>query len=284
MLVATLCAVAVAGLIRVVGEDVPAAQSAFLRFVFGTLFLLPALLPLLRKGLPNGSLKLFALRAVIHTGAVLLSYAAIVRIPIAEVTAIGYLTPVLISLGAALIYGEQLAARRILAVALAFLGAVIILRPGLREVGPGQLAQLAAAVFYAGSYLFVKHLNTLVNPAQVVAMLTLSIMVLIAPLAWWVWVPVTPVQLGWIALTGAAATLGHYCMTRSFKAAPLGVVQPVVFLQLVWSVLLGVIAFGDPVDPFVIIGGSTIVAAICFLSWRESLRARRHGVGASAGI
>lgn len=275
MVVATLCAVAVTALIRLVGQDVPAAQSAFLRFAFGALILLPALWPLLRSGLPTGSGRLFVLRGAMHVVAVLLTYAAIVRIPIAEVTAINYLIPVFISVGAVWVYGEPALARRFAAVIAGLAGALVILRPGLREIGIGQVTQLLATVFFAGSYLFVKHLNRLVTPGQVVAMLCLTVAVGMAPLAWLAWGPVTPLQLYWIGLTGLLATLGHYCMTRSFKAAPLVVVQPVMFVQLIWSVAVGAAVFGDPIDPWVILGGVIIFGAVIGLSWREGSLARQ---------
>lgn len=274
MFTATICAVAVTALIRLVGQDVPAAQSSFLRFSFGAAILLPMLWPLLRSGLSRGALKAFVARGVLHTVAVLLTYVAIVRIPLAEVTAIGYLMPVLVSVGAVVWYGEPFAPRRVVAVIVALGGALVILRPGLREIGIGQAAQLGAAVFAAVSYLMVKHLIRLASPSQVVAMLSLTVAICMAPLAWLTWGPITLLQLFWIGLTGLLATLGHYCMTRAFKAAPLGVVQPVVFLQLIWSVAVGVVMFGDPVDPFVLIGGTVIVAAICMLAWRESSLAR----------
>lgn len=284
MLAATVCAVIVTSLIRLVGEGVPAAQSSFLRFTFGSLLMLPVLLPLFRRGLPQGAFRLFALRGVLHTAAALLTYVAIVRIPLAEVTAIGYLMPVLVAVGAVVFYGERLLQRRVIAIALALVGAFVILRPGLREIGIGQLAQLASAVFAAGSYLLVKRLIGLVNPAEVVALLMLGVAILMAPLALAVWGPVTPAELGLIALTGAAATLGHYCFTRSFKAAPVSVVQPVIFLQLVWSVALGTLAFGDPVDPFVILGGLVIVTAISLLAWQESSKARHGAAAPTPGV
>jgi drug/metabolite transporter (DMT)-like permease len=71
------------------------------------------------------------------------------------------------------------------------------------------------------------------------------------------------------------ATGGHYTMTLAFRDAPLAVTQPVTFLQLVWAVALGMIFFQEPFDPFVILGGTVIVSAVSFISWRESVLKRR---------
>jgi len=275
MLLTGLCFVGVTGIVRHLGTDLPAAQSAFLRFAWGVVFLIPALVPILRQGLPAGSLPLFLGRGVVHTGAVILWFYAMARLPLAEVTAIGYLNPVLVTLGAVLFFGEKLAWRRVATVGVALLGALIVLRPGLREVTGGHLAQLGAATLFAGSYLYASRLSRMVGAGTVVALLSLTVTVGLAPLAWAVWVPVSVAQMGWLAMVAGFATAGHYTMTRAFRAAPLSVTQPVTFLQLVWATMLGALVFGEAVDPFVILGGSIIIAAISYITWREAAVQRR---------
>jgi drug/metabolite transporter (DMT)-like permease len=275
MLASGLSFVGVTGVVRHLGTDLPAAQSAFLRFAFGVVFLLPSLLPLLRNGLPAGTGRLFILRGFVHSAAVLCWFFAMARIPVAEVTAIGYLNPVLVTLGAAVFFGEQLAWRRLLAVAVALIGALIILRPGLREVSLAHLSQLSAAMFFAGSYLFAKRLSQLASAGTVVAVMSLFVTLTLAPYAAAVWVPVSFTQLAWLAVVAGCATLGHYFMTRAFAAAPLTVTQPVTFLQLVWATLLGTIVFGEPVDAYVLLGGAVIIGAISYITWREASVRRR---------
>jgi drug/metabolite transporter (DMT)-like permease len=275
MLAAGLSFVGVTGVVRHLGTDLPAAQSAFLRFGWGVLFLLPTMAPLIRTGLPRGSLPLFLWRGGFHTVAVIFWFYAMARIPVAEVTAIGYLNPVAVTLGAALLFGDRLTLPRVLAVLVALAGAIIVLRPGVREVTDGHLAQLCAALLFAGSYLCAKRLSAIAGAAMVVGMLSLTVTAGLLPFALAVWVPVTGVQLAWLALVAAFATTGHYCMTRAFEAAPLSVTQPVTFVQLVWAMLLGALVFGEAMDPFVLLGGAIIIGAISFMAWRESAALRR---------
>jgi drug/metabolite transporter (DMT)-like permease len=270
MLAAGLSFVGVNGIVRYLGTELPAAQSAFLRFGFGVLFLLPALLPALRRGFGPGLLRLYGWRGAVHTVAVILWFYAMARIPLAEVTAIGYLNPVLVTVGAALFFGERFTRVRVLAFGVAFLGAMIILRPGLREVSYGHLARLGAAVFFAASYLVGKELSTRASAAAVVAMLSLIVTIGLLPIAIWVWVPVTMQQLGWLALVAAFATMGHYFMTQAFQAAPMAVTQPVTFLQLLWATLLGALVFDESIDIYVLIGGAVIIAGISFVTLREA--------------
>ena len=72
------------------------------------------------------------------------------------------------------------------------------------------------------------------------------------------------------------ATAGHYTMTLAFAAAPLTVTQPVTFLQLVWAVLLGALVFDEGFDGWVILGGTIIMAAVSFITWREAVARRRE--------
>jgi drug/metabolite transporter (DMT)-like permease len=267
--------VAVTAVVKHVGDDVPAAQAAFLRYVLGLVFLLPMIRPILAAHLTGRQKKLFWARGAVHTLAVILWFFAMARIPIAEVTAMNYLSPVYVSLGAALFLGERLPPRRLAAVIMALIGAIIILRPGVKEVEIGHIAMLATAVFFAIGYLIAKQLSGEVSAPVVVGMLSITVTVGLAPFAWAVWVTPTLSQLGWLFLVACFATAGHYSMTLAFAAAPLTVTQPVTFLQLVWAVLLGAVVFGEAVDGWVMFGGAVIMASVSFITWREAV-ARRN--------
>jgi len=231
--------------------------------------------PLFRAPMSRRLTGLFALRGLFHAGGVMLWFFAMTQIPIAEVTAMNYLSPVYVTIAAALFLGEKLAARRIAAVVVALLGAVVILRPGFRELSPGHLAMLLAAVVFAGSYLLTKILSAEVGAGVIVGMLSIWVTLALAPFAWAVWVPVTWAQVGILALVALFATAGHYTMTRAFAVAPVVVTQPVTFLQLVWATILGAAVFAEPVDIWVVMGGGLILASVTFITWREAVLKRR---------
>ncbi len=275
MVVTGVLFVGVTATVKLLGTRIPAVESAFLRYVIGLVFVLPMLGRLGHFRLDRKTWMLFGFRGLAHAVGVCLWFFAMVRIPIADVTAMNYLSPVYVTLGAALFLGEHLAMRRILAVVAALLGALIILRPGFREVGAGHLAMVFAAIVFGASYLLAKLLAERCGPAVVVTMLSVTVAIGLAPLAALHWVTPTWYELGILTAVAALATGGHYTMTLAFRAAPLAVTQPVTFLQLVWAVALGVLAFGEPVDPWVILGGTVIVAAVSFISWREAVLKRR---------
>ncbi|MDB0052220.1 DMT family transporter [Ascidiaceihabitans sp.] len=274
MFVTGLCFVAVTALVKHMGNRVPPAEAAFLRYFLGLVFLLPMLKDLREAQLTRRQWKLFGMRGMFHAGAVILWFYAMTRIPIAEVTAMNYLSPVYVTIGAAIFLGEKLAMRRIVAILIALLGAAIILRPGFREVSSGHLAMLVTAIVFAGSYLTAKIMAGEVKPTVVVAMLSIFVPIGLAPFAIAVWVTPSLNELMLLFCVASFATAGHYTMTLAFAAAPVTVTQPITFLQLVWAVLLGAIVFGEPVDIWVVFGGVVILASVTFIIWREAVMKR----------
>ncbi len=275
MVLSGILFVCVTGIVRYIGTGLPSPVAAFMRYAMGVVLLSPALVRLISYRPSPRSLMLYGVRGLMHGSAVILWFYAMARIPVAEVTAIGYTSPIFITLGAALFFKERLHARRIFAIVAGFAGAMLVIRPGFSEVSSGQLAQLAAAPLFAASYLIAKSLTRTESPVVIVGMLTITSTLALAPFAIANWQTPSLHDSLWLALTAAFATTGHYTLTRAFKAAPLTVTQPFTFLQLVWATFLGMLAFGEPFDPWVIAGGGLIVASVTYIAHRESAARRR---------
>jgi drug/metabolite transporter (DMT)-like permease len=262
--------------VKLLGPVMPAAQMAFIRYGLGLALLIPTFRVIARMRLTRRQWGLFAIRGALHSVGVAMWFYAMATIPLADVTAMNYLSPIYITIGAAIFMGEKLAIRRILAVVVGLVGAVVILRPGFREIGPGHFAMLAAALLFACSYLLAKHLTDETDPVAVITMLSVWVTIGLLPMAAPVWVTPSWFELSLLFATACFATLGHYWMTLGFRAAPITATQPVTFLQLVWAVALGVILFDEPIDPYVILGGLMIISAISFITWREAVAKRRQ--------
>jgi len=275
MLVTGLNFVAVTAIVKYLGDDIPPAQSAFLRYVLGLVFLLPMIRSIRDAHLTRRQIGLFGLRGVTHAMAVILWFFAMTRIPLADLTAMNYLSPVYVTILAAIVLKEGLPPRRLAAVFVALGGAFVILRPGMREIEPGHIAMLGTAALFAVGYLTAKILSSEVSASVVVGMLNITVTIVLLPFALAVWVTPDLTDLMWLFLVACFATAGHYSMTYAFAAAPLTVTQPVTFLQLVWAVILGALVFGEPIDALVIVGGTLILAAVSFITWREALARRQ---------
>ena len=275
MFAAGLSFVVMTALVKSLGTSMNSIQAAFLRYVLGLVFLLPAMRSIMATHLTPRLLTLFGLRGVVHAVAVMLWFYAMTQIPLAEVTAMNYMTPVYVTLGAALFLGEKLAFRRIAAILVALVGVLIILRPGFREVSSGHLAMLGTALTLGGSYLLAKILVRDAPPAVVVAHLSIWVTIALIPFAIAVWTQPSLRDIGVLFLVASFATAGHYFMTLALQAAPVAVTQPVTFLQLIWATILGAAVFHESVDVWVVAGGTLILAAVSFISWREFVLNRR---------
>ncbi len=271
MLASGLCFVFMTVTVRYVGTRVPAVEAAFIRYVFGIVFLLPVIFQILNGSTRVGRWGLLTVRGILHAIGVTLWFFAMARVPIAEVTALSYLSPVLMTIGAALFFGERLYSRRILAIAFGLLGVFVILRPGFSTVSIGQIAQLCTAPLFAASMLMTKRLAETEKITVIVASLTIICALALLPGAVAYWVQPTATEYALLALTALLATAGHFTLTHALSLAPVAVLQPVSFLQLLWATLLGIALFNESIDAFVLLGGFILIGSTTYIAHRESL-------------
>ena len=276
MLASTLLFVGVTGTVRHLGSDMSAPQAAFIRYAFGIMLLAPFLLKIKARDVITPRMGLHAVRGFVHGFSVMLWFFAMARIPIAEVTALGYTTPIFITVGAAIFLGERFRVRRLIAVLIGVFGTLVIVRPGFVTIELGTLAQLAAAPLFAASALVSKKLTETEPSEVIIALMSLFVTLTLMPFAIATWRTPTVEELAWLFATATLATLGHYTMTRAYQAAEIAVTQPLSFLQLVWAVLLGYYVFAETPDVWTIAGSIVIVASATYIAHREA-RLSREG-------
>lgn len=275
MILAGLMFVGMAVSVRYLNSGLPVVQSAFIRYAFGLLIIAPLIVRVNFLHMDRSAYGLYLARGVMHGVGVLLWFFAVTRIPVSEVIAIGYSTPVFVALGAIVFFGEKIRFRRAMAIVVGFLGMLVILRPGLIEISAGSLAQMVAAPCFAASYLLTKHLTRTENPENILVMLTVCCFLILMPNALIDWQTPSPRDLVWLFIVAVLATAGHYFMTRALASSPLTVTQPFIFLQLVWATLFGYLVFSEVPDVWVIVGGGMIVVAISYLVHREAASSRK---------
>ena len=269
MLLTGMLFVGVTVAVRYLGTSMNPVQAAFIRYCFGVVLILPLLSRAGVMSLDRDRLGFHALRGLVHGGGVILWFLAMSRIPISEVTALGFTTPIFVTLGAAVFLSERLKPYRVAAVLIGFIGALLILRPGLRVIDIGALAQLGAAPLFACSYLMAKSATRREASSMIVVLLSVFCTLTLALPALLVWRTPTLEELLLLGLTALLATSGHYCMTRALEAAEVSAVQPFTFLQLVWATILGLILFDETPDVWIWIGGAVIVGSATWMAQQE---------------
>ncbi|MDG2458490.1 MAG: DMT family transporter [Alphaproteobacteria bacterium] len=275
MVLTTILFVGVTATVRYLEGEVPAPQAAFLRYAIGTLLLTPSLITLIKVKPNKPLMNKFLLRGLVHSFGVTLWFYAMSVMPVAEVTAIGFLTYIFVSIGACIFLKEKLHKHRITAVIISFVGALIILRPGFKVIESGQLGMLMATVVFTASYLIAKIVSKERSSSEIVAMLSVFTTIFLIPSAIYSWEPISLEALLILTFTALIATIGHITMTQAIKAAPMVVTQPILFLQLVWASMVGLFLFDEQFDLYVIIGGTVIMICVCYVSYREHVLGKK---------
>jgi len=271
MLLTGLCFVAVMVSVKYLSKDLPSIQAAFFRYLFGLILILPLFKFQYKKNKNKIPIFKYGLRGLIHGFAVVLWFYSVANIPMADVTAINYLTPIFTTIGAILIFKEVITLNRVGALLLSFIGAMLILKPGIEIFSYGKIAQLLSTILFATSYLIAKNLTKTESTNLIVIFLTFFATITLLPFTFFMWVNPSIDDLLLLFVVAILGTLGHYFMTMALSLAPLSVTQPVIFFQLIWSTLIGLLLFGESVDIFILIGGSFIVVAIVQLSSNEKI-------------
>src|SRR5262245_20577918 len=193
-------------------------EVVFLRNLLATLMLSPLLLWRGTSLLRSSQLSLYGLRVTVSLFSMLAWFYALALIPIGEVTAISFLAPVFGTLGAIFLLGERVRLRRWTAIIVGFMGAMIILRPGMAPLGLGQ----ACAVFAGRSAglvaVMIKQLTTVDDPDKIVFLtnLMLAPLSLVPALFVWTW-PSLEALIPVLGL-GLTAVVGHVALVRGYAA------------------------------------------------------------------
>jgi drug/metabolite transporter (DMT)-like permease len=246
----------------------------FLRYLLGAVVMLPPALRLGLGALWSKAPRLQLLRSVFHAGGIMLWFAALPLVTLAELTAIGFSGPIFICLGAVLFLRERMSGERWAAVLVGFLGVLLVVKPweggAFAGISTGMLLMLASAPVFAGSFLVAKVLTRHDRPDVIVLWQHLWVSLLLLPfaLAWWT----MPGAGQWLllAICGVLGAGGHYCMTRAFRVADITAVQSVRFLELVWAGLLGFFMFASVPGIWTVAGGLVILVSTLWLARREA--------------
>lgn len=274
---AGLCFSLLNALARDLSLQLDPMQAQFLRYLFGIAVLLPFIL---RSGLGSGlraywprDIRGQFLRGAVHTVGLVLWFLALPHLPLADLTAIGFTTPLFIMIGAALFLREPMRWERWVATGIGFAGVLVVVGPLLSGSGGGwHLLMLASAPVFAASFLITKVLTRTETSGVIVVWQALSVTLFSLPMALWAWQTPTAAQWAGFAVCGLLGSTAHYCLTRSFRIADISSTQSVKFLELVWASALGWLLFADLPTQTTLLGGVVIVAATLWVARRERRR------------
>lgn len=248
-------------------------QSQFLRYLCGLLVILPWVY---RDGwrayMPVNMVGQFW-RGGVHTLGLILWFTALPKIPLADITAIGFTGPIFIMIGAAWFLGEPMRKDRWIAALIGFAGVLVVVLPKMSgDGGWYNWVMLASSPIFAASFLITKALTRYEKAGVIVLWQALTVTLLSLPMALPHWQAPSPMQWLGFAATGVLGTLAHYCLTRAFGMVDISATQSLRFLDLVWASLLGWLIFQDVPSQSTWLGAVVILSATVWIARRESGR------------
>jgi drug/metabolite transporter (DMT)-like permease len=268
-------------LVRYVGQNVPVGQVVFFRSVFAIIPVVAVyawrheLAAAVRTERPFGHLG----RGTISVVGMFLNFAALARLPLVDVTAINFASP-LITVGlAALVLKETVRVYRWSAVAIGFLGVVVMLWPyltladtvmaGSTAAAVGLVCAVTSAFTNAGSVIQTRRLVDSEHTASIVFYFSLICALASAVTLPFVWYTPTWPELIALMMTGLLGGMSHIMLTESYRYAPASVVAPFDYTTMLWAFLIGYFFFGEVATIYLFVGALIVIGSGLFVIWRE---------------
>ena len=274
MLLAVLLFGAIDALSKLLVANYPVAQLVWARYAVHLFVMLAVLAPrlgldLLRTGRP--------VLQIVRAGLLVVSTAAFFTglryLPLADAVAIAFISPILVTVLAIPLLKERVGRRRWAAVAVGFLGMLVIIRPGAGVVHWAVVFPLTMAVCYGLYQIVTRILSATERPLTTLfytALIGTLGASLAAPFFWRM-----PDLGDGLAMAGLGifGGLGHFALIKAFELAPASTLAPLFFTQLIWATVAGILMFGELPDLWTAAGALIIVAAGVFIFYRERVTA-----------
>jgi drug/metabolite transporter (DMT)-like permease len=251
-------------------------EVQFLRYLFGLIAMLPWVLQVGPGNFWPTDVKGQFWRGGVHTIGLVLWFIALPKIPLADMTAIGFTGPIFVMIGASWFLGEPMQRDRWIAALVGFVGVIVVVAPNMSwDGGIFHLVMLASTPFFAASFLMTKALTHYEKATVIVFWQALTVTLFSLPLALMNWQNPSLWQWLGFGVAGILGSAGHYCWTRAFHAADISSLQSARFLDLVWASALGWLIFSDIPSQTTWIGAVVILAATLWIARREGQQAAK---------
>lgn len=267
-MVVSLCLLAIAA--RELSDSHGPFEIQIMRHSLSLIFLLPFVLKL--RNIKTKKFPLQILRNTSHFLATTGWVIAITLIPLSEVFALEFTTPIWVAILAILFLGEKMSLPKFISLFFGIIGIIIILRPGFNIVGIGTLIMIFSAIGFAITNTTTKALTRHDSLISVLFWMSAIQLPLSLGASLFKINMIILEDLPWVLLIGLCGILSHYSLTKAMQLADASLVNPVDFLRLPLISLLGFYIYQEKVDIFVIIGAALIFLGNYYAIWNESKR------------
>ncbi|SEG53143.1 Permease of the drug/metabolite transporter (DMT) superfamily [Bosea lathyri] len=212
-------------------------------------------------------------RSLLLLGSTALNFIALQYLQLAETVSIMFATPLLVALVSGPMLGEWPGPRRLAAIAVGFIGVLVITRPGFGGMHPAALLSVIGCFCYAFYSLSTRVLSAYDSSETTMIYSGVAGTLVMLPLLPWIWTtPQTPLPWLLMLATGALGGFGHWLLILAHRLAPATVLAPFIYSQIIWMIALGYLVFGQLPDRWTFIGTAIVIASGLYLLYRERVR------------
>jgi len=249
-------------------------QSVWARYAVSVVLVMIVLNPLTRPGvMTTRAPMLQAVRSLMLLLSTVLNFLALQYLQLAEVMTIMFATPLLIALISGPFLGEWPGPRRMIAIAVGFVGVLVVMRPGAGGLHPAAFLSAAGVLCYAFYNLTTRKLARFDSSETTMVYSGVAGVVLMTPVMFVLWTtPASPLVWAAMLLMGACGAFGHWLIIGAHRRAPAAVLAPFIYTQLIWMLMLGWLIFGQWPDRWTLGGGLVVVASGLYLLYRERVQ------------
>jgi drug/metabolite transporter (DMT)-like permease len=264
-------------LIKLLGDDYPPALQTFYRQAAGLLVLLPLILRNPRAAFHTTRLGILLFRSFAGTIGMILAFYAYQKLPLADANALSFTRTLWLVPLAAFVLKERIGPRRVSAVLVGFLGALLMLQPQAQgDLGWPAAAALAASLLFA---LTVTGMKFLTRDHTTTTLMTWSAVlgfILAIPPALFVWRWPGGMDLALLAVMGVLGTITQACYIKGMAEGDAAVMAPIDYTRLVFAVILGYALFGDIPNSMTMAGAGVVIASTVYITLREAQLGKRE--------
>ena len=260
------------GFAKYLSDDLPILQITWARYFFTVVFVLPIMLLFYKKQLVwSDKPKLQIFRGLILLSANICFFYAISVISLAKALTLAFIAPLIVTAFSPILLGEKVGFRRWTAVAVGFIGSLIVIRPGFLEFNLASMAALATGFFYGFYLIITRKLSTSDNPLLTLLITGMVGALLVSLIIPFYWVKPTLNQWSLMAGIGVFACIGHLFLILSLKYADASKLAPLGYTEIIPNVMIGYYFFSELPDKWTYVGLLIIVLSGLYISRREYL-------------
>ena len=260
------------GFAKYLSDDLPILQITWARYFFTVAFVFPIMLFFYKKQLVwSDKPKLQIFRGLILLSANICFFYAISVISLAKALTLAFIAPLIVTAFSPILLGEKVGFRRWTAVAVGFIGSLIVIRPGFLEFNLASMAALATGFFYGFYLIITRKLSTSDNPLLTLLITGMVGALLVSLIIPFYWVKPTLNQWSLMAGIGVFACIGHLFLILSLKYADASKLAPLGYTEIIPNVMIGDYFFSELPDKWTYVGLLIIVLSGLYISRREYL-------------